>query len=54
MVRLTLDQKRKWSLIGGISGLIVGFYMLFIIKNMWGFVPAIMGALLLVVKRNNG
>ena len=54
MARLTLDQKRKWSLIGGIAGLITGFGIIFLFKNNLGFVPAIMGALLLVIKRNHG
>jgi membrane-bound ClpP family serine protease len=46
--------KKNWSLIGGIAGLVLGFYLIFIIKNNWGFVFTIMGALLLIIKRNDG
>lgn len=51
---LSAEQKNKWSLIGGISGLLVGFWLIFINKNNLGFVPGILGALLLIIRRNNG
>ena len=54
MARLTLDQKRKWSLIGGIAGLITGFGLIFFFKNNWGILWGLIGALLLVIRRNNG
>jgi len=54
MARLTLDQKRKWSLIGGVCGFISGFYLIFITKNNLGFLLAIMGAILLIFGRRNG
>lgn len=53
MVRgLTEEQKDRRRLWGGISGLVIGFWMLFITRTYWGFVPAIMGALLLILKRD--
>lgn len=53
-MRLSTSQKKKWSLIGGIAGLITGFGMIFFFRNNWGFIPGIMGALLLIVERDNG
>lgn len=53
-MELTKNQRKRWSLIGGVSGLITGFGMIFLFKNNLGFIPAILGALLLVVRRNNG
>jgi len=41
-------NKKKWSMIGGISGFIMGFWILFINKDMLGFFPAICGAILLI------
>ena len=40
----------KWNkkLIGGIAGLVLGFWMIFVLKQNLGFVPAILGALLLI------
>lgn len=51
MVEFDKRQKQKWSLIGGISGLIVGFAMIFFFNNHWGFIPGVLGALLLLVSR---
>lgn len=50
--RLNKKQKAKRSLIGGIMGLIIGFYMLFIIQTNLGLIPAILGVILLIIPRN--
>ena len=49
--KLTKKQKSQRSLIGGIAGLVIGFWLIFITKSNLGFVPAILGTLLLVLKR---
>jgi len=48
------QQKKKWSFLGGVAGLVLGAYLLFALKNIWGLVFTIMGALLLIIKRNDG
>lgn len=50
---LDKHQKKVYSLIGGIAGLVVGFWFIFIIKNNLGFIPAFLGALLLILKRKD-
>ncbi|MBU0893870.1 MAG: hypothetical protein KKB88_00335 [Nanoarchaeota archaeon] len=42
------SQKKTLSLIAGISGLIVGFWMIFVTKNNFGFIPSIIGTILLL------
>ncbi len=49
---LNNKQKRVYSFIGGIAGLVVGFWFIFINKNNIGFIPTILGALLLLIRRN--
>lgn len=44
----TLKQKSRRALIGGIAGLIIGFWVLFITKSNLGFIPSILGCLLLM------
>lgn len=46
-----LQNKKRRSLVGGIMGLAVGFWMIFIMKDNLGFLPAILGAILLIMKR---
>lgn len=46
------DRKKFWSFIGGISGLLVGGFMIFYYKDNLGFIPAILGASLLIFRRN--
>lgn len=53
MTKLTLKQKKRWALAGGVSGFIIGGWMLFITKTFWGFVPAILGATLLIFGRRS-
>lgn len=45
-----MNKKRKqfWRLVGGISGLIVGGGMIFVYKDNLGFIPAILGVILLL------
>ena len=43
-------KKTKLAGIAGISGLLVGLYMLFILKDMRGTIPASMGIALLLLK----
>lgn len=45
-----MDKKRKafWRLVGGISGLITGGGMIFLYKNNLGFIPFILGVILLL------
>lgn len=50
--KLTKKQKQQRALIAGIAGLIIGFWMLFVFKNNWGFIPAILGSLLLILNPN--
>lgn len=45
-------QKKFWSFVGGISGLIIGGYMIFYVKDNLGFLPALLGVILLIWKRN--
>jgi len=45
-------QRKFWSFIGGIAGLITGGWMIFIAKDNLGFLPSILGAILLIWKRN--
>jgi len=48
----TKEQKEKYALIGGIAGLLVGFWMIFFTASKyWGFIPSIMGAILLIFGR---
>lgn len=49
--RLTFQQKSRRSLIGGIGGLIIGFWVIFVTKSSLGFIPAILGMLLLILHR---
>ena len=44
-------KKKSLQLIGGISGLIIGAWIIFITKSNLGFIPAIMGVLLLILKK---
>jgi len=46
------SKKQFWSFLGGIMGLITGGYMIFYSKDNWGFLPAILGALMLIWRRN--
>jgi len=46
--KLTRGQKRRYVLFAGISGLSLGDWMLFYLKNKWGIVPGIIGALFLI------
>lgn len=45
---LGFKTRQGRALIGGVLGLIVGFWMIFIVKDNLGFIPGILGALLLV------
>lgn len=38
-------------LIGGISGIILGGWMIFYLKDNFGFIPAVMGMLLLTWRK---
>ncbi len=45
----TQVEKNRYALIGGVSGLVLGFWMIFFTSSrFFGFVPAIMGAILLI------
>ena len=46
------SQRRFWAFWGGISGLVIGGYMIFYLKDLRGFIPAIVGASLLTIKHN--
>lgn len=50
-IKLSNLSKKRKSLIVGIFGLLIGGYMIFIWKDNLGFIPAIIGAFLLVWKR---
>ena len=50
-LKSSLKDKRRRALIGGIMGLSVGFWMIFIVKDNFGFLPAILGSLLLLLRR---
>lgn len=41
-------KKRFWIFIGSVAGIIVGSWMIFYLKNNWGFLPAIIGFLSLI------
>lgn len=43
-----VKKKINISLLGGIAGLVLGFWMIFITNDNFGFLPALAGALLLI------
>lgn len=47
------NKKRKPFLIflAGIGGILVGAWMIFYLKDIRGFIPGIIGVLLLIIKR---
>lgn len=46
-MKLTKKQKKIYSLIGGISGLIVGGWIIFYLKDMRGFIITIASLILI-------
>jgi hypothetical protein len=49
-IKLTDQQKRKRRIIAGIFGFIVGGWMIFIAKDNFGFLIAIISAIILLWK----
>lgn len=45
---LNKEQRKRASLWGGMSGLLVGAWFLFFLKDNFGFIPALAGALILI------
>jgi len=48
MVKFTKSQKKRYVLWAGVSGLLMGAWILFYLRNKLGFVFAIIGALILI------
>lgn len=46
-------DKKSLRLIGGIAGLITGGGMIFVYKDNWGFIPLILGVILLLINNDN-
>lgn len=47
----TKEQRKKTAFYGGIAGLVIGFWMIFIAKDNFGFLPAVLGVILLIYGR---
>ena len=45
-----LNKKQKRGIVG-VSGLILGFYMIFVLNNMGGFIPGLIGGIVLTWKK---
>lgn len=43
--------KKVWRFWGGVSGLLLGAWIIFYLKYIGGFIPAIIGAYLLTVEK---
>ena len=46
--KLTKRQKERSAFFGGLAFVIVGFWMIFIAKDNLGFLPAILGTILML------
>jgi 4-amino-4-deoxy-L-arabinose transferase-like glycosyltransferase len=53
MVKRTKSIRERRALWGGIAGLVLGFWMIFITKTNLGFIPAFLGIVLLIWGRKN-
>lgn len=51
VVKLNKQQRQKWRFWGGVAGFISGAWMIFYLKDNLGFLPAILGTLLLLWER---
>jgi len=49
---MRLKQKRTYGFYASIAALLIGAWMIFYLKNNWGFVPSIIGAFYLILKKN--
>ncbi len=47
-IRLTKEQKKVRAFYSGLGLLILGFYIIFLKHNNVGFIPSILGALLML------
>lgn len=47
MVKWLRDKKRR-AFIGGVSALIVGAWMIFVSKDNLGFIPALLGIIIIL------
>ena len=49
-MRITTEQKKVKSFYAGLGLLILGFYIIFIRKDNLGFIPSIIGSILILWK----